>query len=395
MSKRPPQFIPSSSLIEMADNSYYGGFNKSYNNFSLKAGFVTDLYEADDQENVNGRVPEYDVIVFEQDADKGLTPLTYRHCIALDSFGGIGDFFESKKIKPVDQNLQDLDEADGSGVLILCIDGSKERGVIIGALPHPNRKNNLTKDKERHMEGEFNGIRIAVDKDGSIVITQKTATDSKGKPMDTSAAGSQWKMEKDGSTEINTAPLSADLAGGNDLEAEPGSESPEPSANLEYDRIRIDRPSKSIQIEARENIDMVADKNLTAKVEENIDLQMKKDLLMKAEGKANIEVTGTVDFKTDAILKMKMMNLQMTIDNAAQIQMQTMNLIAQQLTVQGGNGLVLTCAQTLINSPLVVLGAQPQPALIMNTNFLGTGNLGIPVISTAIGPFSSQVMLSS
>lgn len=377
------------------DNDFSG---RVFGNNTLKMGVVLEVIEQDSEDNQTKLGPEYNVMAIEQDKHNGINTAIYKNCIAIDTFGGVADFFQFKRRPPEDaskvRNSGSTKNQDGEIVLLLCLDGNAEKAVIIGSIAHPGRKIELNPDDENHAEGEFNGIRFFVDKDGALVITQKTATDSKGKPMDTSAAGSQWKMEKDGSTEINTAPLSADLAGGNDLEAEPGSEKKEPSANLEYDRIRIDRPSKSIQIEARENIDMVADKNLTAKVEENIDLQMKKDLLLKAEGKANIEVTGMVDFKTDAMLKMKMMNLQMTIDNAAQIQMQTMNLIAQQLTVQGGNGLVLTCAQTLINSPLVVLGAQPQPALIMNTNFLGTGNLGIPVISTAIGPYSSQVMVS-
>ena len=266
----------------------------------------------------------------------------------------------------------------------------------MGSLQNTKRKTILNEEKGLHMEGEFNGVRYSVDKDGALTVTFKSKTDSKGKPKSIGKeAGSQFKIEKDGSIEVNTAPITPELSGGNDIDAKPGSENKEPSANLEYDRIRLDRPSKSIQIEARENIDMVADKDLTALVEENIDLQMKKDLLIKAEGKANVEITGNVDFKTDANVKAKMMNLQMTIDNAAQIQLQTLQLTGQQLTVNGGSGLLLTCAQTLVNSPLVILGTQPQPALIPNTSFLGIGNLGVPVISTAIGPFSSQVMLSS
>jgi hypothetical protein len=390
-------FLPTSLLREHGDQEF-GAKRHEYSNYSIKSGVILKSYDVDDELNINGLTPEYDVSVYEQDEDRGVTSTIYKNCIYIDAFGGVADFFETRRRTPTNdeyKSKQEIENYDGSLVLVLCLDGSADKGIIIGAITHPNRKNTLTKSNEIHTEGEFNGIRISVDKDGAITITQKTATDNDGKPKDTSAAGSQWKIEKDGSTEINTAPITPELSGGNRVDAEPGSENKEPSANLEYDRIRIDRPKKTIQIEARENIDMVADKDLTAKVEENMDLQIKKDLLIKAEGKANVEIMGNVDFKTDANVKAKMMNLQMTIDNAAQIQMQTMNLIAQQLTVNGGSGLLLTCAQTLVNSPLVILGTQPQPALIPNTSFLGIGNLGVPVISTAIGPFSSQVMLSS
>jgi len=387
--------LPSGLMTEM-DESDMNYIQKLNNDMSLRVGVVLEVYEPEDKENNKYDLgPEYRVMVVNKE-----NVSVYDNCRMIDGFGGIADFYE-KKARPVEDKKKvtesgDINDNVGNIVLLICLESDAERPIILGSLQNTKRKTILNEEKGLHMEGEFNGVRYSVDKDGALTVTFKSKTDAKGKPEAIGKeAGSQFKIEKDGSIEVNTAPITPELSGGNNTDAKPGSENKEPSANLEYDRIRLDRPSKSIQIEARENIDMVADKDLTAKVEENIDLQMKKDLLLKAEGKANIEVTGMVDFKTDAMLKMKMMNLQMTIDNAAQIQLQTLQLTGQQLTVNGGSGLLLTCAQTLVNSPLVILGTQPQPALIPNTSFLGIGNLGVPVISTAIGPFSSQVMLSS
>lgn len=387
--------LPSGLMTEM-DESDMNYIQKLNNDMSLRVGVVLEAYEPEDKENNKYDLgPEYRVMVVNKE-----NVSVYDNCRMIDGFGGIADFYE-KKARPVEDKKKvtesgDINDNVGNIVLLICLESDAERPIILGSLQNTKRKTILNEEKGLHMEGEFNGVRYSVDKDGALTVTFKSKTDSKGKPKSIGKeAGSQFKIEKDGSIEVNTAPITPELSGGNDIDAKPGSENKEPSANLEYDRIRLDRPSKSIQIEARENIDMVADKDLTALVEENIDLQMKKDLLIKAEGKANVEITGNVDFKTDANVKAKMMNLQMTIDNAAQIQLQTLQLTGQQLTVNGGSGLLLTCAQTLVNSPLVILGTQPQPALIPNTSFLGIGNLGVPVISTAIGPFSSQVMLSS
>jgi hypothetical protein len=189
-----------SSLLELADDDYYGAFHKSYNNVSLKIGIVKKVFEIDDKKNLSKKAPEYDVLTFEQEQNKGITPITYKNCIALDSFGGIADFMDFRKIVPTNNpDFSTLDKDDGSFVLLLCIDGSNTKGVIIGALPHHARKATLSKDSGHHMEGEYNGLRVKVNKDGELTITFKGATDNKGKPKDATKGGSQFKMEKDGS----------------------------------------------------------------------------------------------------------------------------------------------------------------------------------------------------
>jgi len=48
-----------------------------------------------------------------------------------------------------------------------------------------------------------------------------------------------------------------------------------------------------------------------------------------------------------------------------------------------------------IDGTMINLGKGGTPAVTMTTQFLGTGNLGIPVISVAVGPFSSSVFIAS
>lgn len=357
-------FVLPSSLLEMANDDYFSAFNGSHNNVSLKIGLVKKCYEMDDERNISKKAPEYDVLAFEQNGDKGIVPITYRNCVSIDSFGGIGNFFEHKIVVPTnDPSSKDANDDDGSYVLLLCIDGSNTKGVIITALPHHNRKSNLTKDAGMAMEGEFNGIRIRVNKEGELIITQKGATDKKGKP--TTALGSQIKMEKDGSVELNDRALDGELKD-NTKENKDTAKAADP-----YDFMRIDKTKQSIAIDARKDITETAGGNFTQTVKENTTLTM-KDLLITASGKASLDATATIDLKAGGEFNIKGSAGKFSFDDA----------------------LTIMASVVKVNAQTINLGAGGSPALMLGTQMLGIGNLGIPVLSTAIGPFSSVVFVA-
>jgi hypothetical protein len=193
-------------LLSGSSSSMGDAFKKTYQNSSLRVGIVTQSYSVADPKNITKIFPEYDVMTFEQNEDQGSTTITYKNCIAASSFGSIADFFEANirklKVKKTKGVTPSPAGQDGSIVLLLCLNGLSDKGVIVGCLSHPDRKTNL-KDSEPYLEGEYNGVNIKVGKDGSTSITFKGATDNQGKPVDASQGNTEIKIEKDGSYQVD------------------------------------------------------------------------------------------------------------------------------------------------------------------------------------------------
>ena len=353
-----------SSLLQFAEKEYYSGFSNALNNTALRMGVVKNVSYPDDKTNLEKSAPEYDVLVFQQDSDKGVIPITYRNCVTMDMFGGVSDFFEFVKGEPTDKTANKLDLDDGSYVLLLCIDGTASRGVILGALPHHNRKSTLPKTKAKHLEGEYNGLRIKINDDGELTMTFKGKTDTKGKPT-TTTGGSQIKMEKDGSIELNTRDLDGVLKG-NDKENKDTS-----IAGAEYEKIRLDKATKKIAVSSRGDYVHDTGGNSSHTVKGNTTQKM-TDILVDASGKATINSGGMFTIKSGGELSITATGAKFTLDSSLEIKASIVKIGAQQIS----------------------LGEGGDPAVVMSTQSIGIGNMGAPVVSTFIGPYSSVVMIA-
>jgi hypothetical protein len=263
-----------------------------------------------------------------------------------------------------------LNNQDGAIVLLLCLKGKSEQGIIIGSLGHPNKKTVLTKEAGVHMEGEYNGVNWQVNKDGELTITFKSASDvEKGevKYADEEAGGTFVKVDKTGSVDIN-------------------------DGNTE--NIKIDKPNKTIDINADSDVSNTTNANFNITATKNINMKCTKDWLVAAEGKAELtikkdmsmEITKNLkgkakswDVESETLIKVKTKQWQTQADQA---QMQIKQTIWQgQLVV--------------MQAPQILLGNSVAPALTMRTKFIGTGNLGLPVISSPMGPYSPGVFIST
>jgi hypothetical protein len=322
-------------------------FSKSLgNNTSLRLGVVVDIIEIEDERNLSKLMPEYDVMVIENDNTS-----IYKHCMSFDTFGGVGDYFTAKLRKPKDpkkvKKSSSLKKQNGSIVLLLCIDGSSEQGIIVGAIAHPDRKNGkLTKAKGHHMEGEFNGINWAIDKDGALTVTFKSATDNDAKPQNAKAGGSTIKMEKDGS-----------------IQASDGNK----------ETIRIDKTKKTISMTAESDISATTDANANITAKKNINAKATANLLAEAGGSATMKSGGAFDINAGGAFSVKAPSVNINSDGAAMVKASSVNL----------------------NAPSVMVGPGGSPAVTLSTQFMGIGNLGMPVISVAIGPFSGSVFVGA
>jgi hypothetical protein len=354
-----------SSLLSFAEDDYYGSFDHAHHNVALRIGVIKTIYKIEDENNIDKDTIQYDVLTFQQDKNKGVSPTVYKNCVTIDSFGGIGDFFEFIKSKPTADGKIQVD--DGSYVLLLCIDGTATRGIIIGALPHHNRKSTLATAKDKHLEGEYNGLRFKINDDGELTLTFKGKTDSKGKPKTPKSGGSQIKMEKDGSVEMNDRDLDPDLAAGNNKDAKADGAKP----SDKYEKIRIDKTKQSIDLISRKDQNQTTDANYNLTVKANT-THKTKDWIAMAEGKANFTIKSTFDVKADGALSMSAASMKLKSDAA--------------VTVQASN--------VQIQATKVDIGSGGTPAIIGTTQFIGIGNAGAPVVSTAMGPFSSVVTIA-
>jgi hypothetical protein len=338
-----------SALLKDSNAKTSLAFNKNYKNFSLKAGIVVESYPVDDKKNISKLVPEYDVIVIEQDEGKSIVPITYRNCISANGLGAIADFFEmrlrkQKKIKNKKSLGKDFAGQDGAIVLLLCLDGSSEKGIIIGALNHPDRKSKLKGDGQI-LAGEFNGVSISVNDDGSANLTFKGATENDGTPKDSSQGNTTIDIEKDGSLQFKNKGVTQRMSKGGDYLI-----SNEGSSTIDS------KKSITIKTSDKFSLDAASDANM----------KMAK-LALQAQGSANIKAQSfDITGETKIDLKTKMLSIQ--AETMLKVQSTTISL----------DGLVF------------VGGPGGQPLVLPTTQMVGIGNLGLPVVSYAVGPFTMK-----
>jgi len=347
--------VVNSSLYSIEDNTDEEYYKNIFNDSSLKVGIVIKAYEIDDKLNKNKKIPEYDILVVEQKETSTMEPLVYKNCISIDGFGGVADFFEYK-LRPVKTDEKDtkafintnFEKQFGNMVLLLCLDGVRDKGIIIKSVSHKGRKTNLTKDNGLHLEGQYNGLNWQINKDGELKITYKSKTDEKGKPADEKAGGTHFQIDKKGSVDINT--------------------------NLEGDDetyMRMDKENKDVGLKAGANIGLTAKKNIGFNAEADIKGAAKANVEFAAEGSAKFTSKSSFKIESDSALNMK----------------------GASIKAESDDNFFIKGTQVFIDAPMTQVGTAALPAVVPTTFFLGIGNLGVPILSVAVGPFSGSVMI--
>lgn len=351
--KLPSGSILPHGLLSEDVKSQVAGFSKTYENYPLRAGIVVKSYPVSDKNNVSKLTVEYDVIVLEQDSNRAIVPITYKNCISADGLGSIADFFEvrlrSQKKKGKSQG-RDFFGQDGAIVLILCLDGSSEKGIILGGLNHPGRKSKLTAD-EKKLAGEFNGISVEVNDDGSAKLQFKGATDNEGKVLDSEQGNTDISIEKDGTIELKHKGVTNRMQKDGKVEL------------LAENSITIKNKSDFlIESEDGEKVSLKFSKG-------NVSAEM-VDIIAKASGSATVMAQSIlIESRTGIDIK----GSQLRFESSTLANIKGSVIVLDGLVFAGGNG--------------------GQPALIPNTKYIGIGNLGGPVISSAIGPFATKVFI--
>jgi hypothetical protein len=167
-----------------------------------------------------------------------------------------------------------------------------------------------------------------------------------GVPQDDAAGGTFVKIAKDGSVDITT---------GNE------------------ETISLNKTSKDVSISAGNNISTKSAKATNMDVGDSLNMNVAKDWILKAQGKASITVATQLNIKADAMLEAQSPMVSLKADSLFKVEAPVVQ----------------------INATNIQLGLGGTPALVLNTKFLGVGNVGAPVISRAIGPFSTRVFVGS
>lgn len=346
-------FVPPSGLLDRLSEAQTSAFEKNYKNTPLRVGVVTKIHEIDDESNASKLFPEYDVVTSEQNNMVGQGFVEYTNCISIDSLGGLADFFEYKLRQPDKQDFREtykFDKQDGSLVLLLCLDGSTDRAIIIGGIPNPSRKTNLTKDNGLHMEGEYNGVNWKINKDGELTLTYKSKTDNEGNPQDEEAGGTFVEINKTGQVDINTG-----LTGSDET------------------YMRMDKKNKDIGLKAGNHIGFTAVGNVGINADGRFFANAGGNAEINAEGSAKFTSKSSLNIEGKSIVEVK----------------------SDSVTIDGSNLVEIKTQTCQINGTQILLGQGGTPALILSTKFIGTGNKGSPVVSSAIGPFSSTVFIAT
>jgi len=196
--------LPHGLMNSGGQESSIAAFNRSYKNTGLKAGFIVKTYAYNDPENISQLCTEYDVQTMEQDENKGSTSILYRNCISSQGFGSIADFLEFTLRYQTYQakNSPSFSGQDGSVVLIRCLDDIGSKAAIVGSLIHPDRPTDITSTAPQ-LSGEYNGVNIAINNDGSCSLIFKGATDNNGIPTNPSQGNTTFQIQTDGSFQFS------------------------------------------------------------------------------------------------------------------------------------------------------------------------------------------------
>jgi hypothetical protein len=193
-------------LLECNPADFSRGFNSTYNNTALRVGMITNSYAYTDPKNLSKLTTEYDVAIIQQDANRGVAVVNYKNCMSSEGLGSKADFFERNLRKRTGYTTKgeptNFKGQNGAIVLVLCLDALTEKALIIGSLTHPDRTTTLT-DTGPLLTGQFNGVKISINEDGSCSLIFQGAMDTDGNIIDPTQGQTEIQITTDGSFQIN------------------------------------------------------------------------------------------------------------------------------------------------------------------------------------------------
>lgn len=202
-------------MTKMADgtviNGMISGVEASASDYITRDPFVrvgTIIGTHKPDTTIKDNYKRYDIVIEKYTNPNGVvTTLSLDRVRVCSLFGGVADYvrWTPRELANAADGFQDQDKDNGSRVLVIGLDGDLAYNpLIIGGLPHPNQK---IDDETFNFAFEFNGINIAIDKDGQLTLTRKGATKTDGTvDGDNDTKGGQTVIfDKEGSITIKSS----------------------------------------------------------------------------------------------------------------------------------------------------------------------------------------------
>lgn len=167
--------VPSFLNVQVS-NPHESAYARGVSDSFLRCGRVSKVYNPDDDGNQSKKFFEYDVEVDYYEGSGSYSKLVYPRARIASVFGAVGDYTH---YTPRIVSQQDTQINQGSLVLVLCVNGDSRQAVIVGGIAHPSLPKEDPNDGH-HLGFEFNGINVDINKDGTLTLVHKGATDPDG-----------------------------------------------------------------------------------------------------------------------------------------------------------------------------------------------------------------------
>lgn len=202
------QILPDGTVLPDYYSSYVPGTEPSGadDNFGLFVGEVQKIiYPGDKDAQPDQKFVEYEVMVERLDPYSDNVTHPPLRCTLINSFGGVADRFhytlrgdEALARDKSDQQNKTYGLGYGSKVLVLCVQGKRHAGIIIGGI----RDQQDEKDTKlgHNLQFTFNGVSVTINNDGELTIVHRGPTKADGKPQNENdpGSGSVVRMDKNG-----------------------------------------------------------------------------------------------------------------------------------------------------------------------------------------------------
>lgn len=194
------------STIQAAYTPNFSPDEELDGNVTLRLGEVQRAVWPDDKDSISKKFIEYDVFV-QHVANGTATTKLYENCALINSFGGLSDkYYFTLRGEDAAKDAKKNSIGRGSKVLVLCVNGSTSKAVIIGGVRNDT---DLKDDKDlgHHLYWMFNGISASINKEGELTLTYngKTEIDGKrNKDVKEDVTGTNVSFLKNGNVQIAT-----------------------------------------------------------------------------------------------------------------------------------------------------------------------------------------------
>ena len=183
----------------------------AYSNFIFRQGEVFEIIYPDSPKSVSKTFTEYNVLVAHYE-NEVIGHKLYHNCRLINPLAGGADKC-TWTLRASTKTVEDYKSSDGSKVLVLCVEGSYNRAVIVGGILDERCGGDSEKDGH-HLNWNFNGVNFKVNDDGSweIVNTGKnTNLGSLDGSVDKDGIGTTVKVEANGNFSVTSAKKSQSI----------------------------------------------------------------------------------------------------------------------------------------------------------------------------------------